>query len=123
MKKNNKNSKISEYKCPNCSAPLSFSPKSARLECAACGSSFPVEEISFQDRNVQEVESFNWKQYKKNLSQERMKNTAVFTCQSCGAKIEADATTGATKCPYCDKNPDLQTVSTRFCFYQIGLCI
>ena len=33
------------YKCPNCGAPLEFSPESQRFECSFCGSSFSEEEL------------------------------------------------------------------------------
>ena len=33
------------YKCPNCGAPLEFSPESQKFECSFCGSSFSEEEL------------------------------------------------------------------------------
>ena len=33
------------YKCPNCGAPLEFSPESQKFECSFCGSSFTEEEL------------------------------------------------------------------------------
>ena len=38
-------SKINNYKCPNCTAALSLSTDSGRLECQHCGSSFEAEYV------------------------------------------------------------------------------
>ena len=92
---------VNEYKCPNCGAPLEFDPESGQMRCAACGSAFSVSEVSMSARGVHEQQGFDWSGYKNETSHETM-NTAVYTCQSCGATIEADGTTAATKCPYCD---------------------
>lgn len=97
-------SELQEYKCPNCSAPLKYSPSLKMLYCSACDSSFSIEELSKEERNVEEVKTFDWGDWENQLSHEHLENTAVYTCQSCGAKIEADISTGATKCPYCDNN-------------------
>jgi DNA-directed RNA polymerase subunit RPC12/RpoP len=95
---------LQEYKCPNCSAPLSYKPKKGVLECGSCGSSFTIPELSARERNLEEVTAFDWGDWEANLSRDHLANTAVYTCKSCGAAIEADATTGATRCPYCDNN-------------------
>ena len=94
---------VNEYKCPNCGAPLSYDPGTGQMSCAACGSTFSVSEVSLSARSIHETEGFDWSGYKNETSQETM-HTAVYTCQSCGATIEADASTAATKCPYCDNN-------------------
>lgn len=94
---------VNEYKCPNCGAPLAYDPETGQMSCEACGSAFPVSEVSMAGRGFQQVEGFDWTGYKNETSQETM-HTAVYTCQSCGATIEADASTAATKCPYCDNN-------------------
>lgn len=94
-------SNVNEYKCPNCGAPLEYDPESGQLKCAACGSTFSVEEVSLSARGIEETGGFDWGAYRNETSQETM-HTAVYTCQSCGATIEADTTTAATRCPYCD---------------------
>jgi DNA-directed RNA polymerase subunit RPC12/RpoP len=94
---------VNEYKCPNCGAPLSYNPETGQMSCESCDSSFSMEEVSMAARNLHKVEGFDWSGYKNETSHETM-HTAVYTCQSCGATIEADASTAATKCPYCDNN-------------------
>ena len=93
-----------EYKCPNCGAPLTYSPGTGQLVCESCDSTFGLEEVSLGQRNVKKVESFDWGKYKRNFSGQKLEHTAVYNCKSCGAVIEADAATAATKCPYCDNN-------------------
>lgn len=92
-----------EYKCPNCGAPLAYDPGSGQMKCDACGSTFTVEEVSLSARNVHTVEGFDWSGYKNEMGRQTM-DTAVYVCQSCGAEIEADPSTAATRCPYCDNN-------------------
>lgn len=92
---------VNEYKCPYCGAPVTYDPESGRMSCAACGSNFSVAEMSMASRNLHQVPGFDWSGYRNETSHETM-HTAVYTCQSCGATIEADASTAATKCPYCD---------------------
>ena len=36
---------LTNYQCPACTGPLQFSPKTNKLECEFCGSSFDVKEI------------------------------------------------------------------------------
>ena len=95
---------LSQFKCPTCGAPLAWSPKLKKLHCAACGNSFEADGSLPGSRDVEEVSSFNWGAYKEGLTHEKLDNTAVYTCVSCGAEIEADLNTVATKCPYCDNN-------------------
>ena len=33
------------YKCPNCGAPLTFSPESQKFECSFCGAALTEEEL------------------------------------------------------------------------------
>lgn len=83
--------------------PLTFSANEGVLKCNACGNSFPVETVKALYDSEQKKTEFNWGDYKKNLDQsEKLENTNLYICRSCGAAIETDATTVATHCPYCD---------------------
>jgi len=95
---------VNAYKCPQCGAPLAFDPASQQVKCAHCGGEFSVEAVQAFHRAESDGQAFDWGEYKQGLSQETLDNTVVYRCQSCGAEIETDANTAATKCPYCDNN-------------------
>ncbi len=90
------------YKCPACSSALRFMP-AGNLHCDSCGNDYEVEAIKalyeFDDEG-----GFDWGDYKKDRAgaQERLNESVVYVCRSCGAAIETDRTTVATRCPYCD---------------------
>lgn len=92
---------ISGYKCPCCSAPLTFDGASQQMMCSNCSNSFDVAVL---DQFKQETESsdresnFDWSR----VDGEQIDGTVVYTCPSCGGEIIGDSATAATKCPYCD---------------------
>ena len=46
------------YKCPNCSAGLTFDSKSQKMKCEYCGSTYSLDEldkIAEQEEEVKEV--------------------------------------------------------------------
>lgn len=94
---------VIQYKCPKCGAPIKFSPNSQSITCDYCSNTFDLSEIKTDDEQ-EETESFDWGDYKKNLSNEKLSDTLVYSCTSCGASIETDSTTMATVCPYCNNN-------------------
>ena len=98
-----------EYKCANCGAPLAFDAATQSLSCANCGSTFTVESLaeawqSVADGIKDEDQEFSWGSLESAMPQETLSEMALYTCQSCGAEIEADLNTAATRCPYCDNN-------------------
>ena len=99
---------VTEYKCPNCGAPLSFDAESKSIKCNNCGSSFSVKEVVDFNEPENDSSEFDWKDYKKNLNGEKLDDVKVYKCESCGAEIETDANTAATTCPYCNNNVILQ---------------
>ncbi len=88
------------YKCPSCGAPLAYSAEGGKLHCSSCDNDYDIEALECAER--ENKESFDWGEYKKTLSSEKLQNTVIYSCKSCGANIEADANTAATHCPYCD---------------------
>ncbi len=95
--------RLESYKCPSCSAPLRYDP-SGKLVCDSCGNEYDPEVIELMDSYDRQEAEFDWGDYKKNLAEnaERIENSVVYVCRSCGATVETDATTAATHCPYCD---------------------
>lgn len=95
---------LSQFKCPNCSAPLAWSAELQKLHCEACGSAFAPDEEFLKTQGVKNDTEFDWGDYKKKLQTEPLDGVRTYTCVSCGATVEVDENTAATKCPYCDNN-------------------
>lgn len=104
---NTQRNKALEYKCPNCSAALSFDPGQQRVACPNCGTVFENEALSAIAEDAQGG-GFDWGDYKRSFARSERLETKVYQCQGCSALIEADENTAATKCPYCDSNVVLQ---------------
>ena len=80
------------YKCPNCGAPLEFSPESQKFECSFCGSSFSEEEL----QKYEPAQSSEQTIVQEPAEEEGKEETAVlYTCPSCGAQIVTTETTAA----------------------------
>ncbi len=96
---------VINYKCPNCSAGLTYDGKTKKMVCAFCGSSFDPEEIEKTGERGEEREdtSPHWEGFEAH-EWDDASGIRVWHCPSCGAEIFAEETEGARKCPYCD-NP------------------
>ena len=112
---------ITENKCPLCGGVLAFDPVSGKVVCQYCDSIFEPGAVGLDARGEpadvaepafpgeaeegpefrEEAPVFDWGNYKENAAKLRLDGTAVYHCRSCGAVIETDATTAATRCPYC----------------------
>ena len=104
------------YKCPNCSASLTFDPATQMLTCAFCESAFTIEYMenlaaeeaaraegntSSSNENNQpvdkldfaepEISADNWEEY----------GVSSIICNSCGAGLITDENTAATFCAFC----------------------
>ena len=103
-------SSMTEYKCPSCGSTLEFNPEKGKLFCEACGNEYETDAIkafmkASENEETQERKHFNWDEYRKNKEEYKpLEGVKVYVCQSCGASIETDENTAATKCPYCDSN-------------------
>lgn len=101
------------YQCPNCGAPIYFSPTDSEIKCDYCGSQFEVAVIEklYQDKiqakNTQ-GKTLNWQDATPSDAWEahETEGLQVYHCQSCGAEIVADEDTIATSCVYCG-NPTI----------------
>ncbi len=99
---------LTNYQCPNCNGPLQFDPKTQKLKCEQCGSSFTTDEIDqyFYESNQEAIgvdDASKQKEAAETLqwSEEEVKTMRAYTCPSCGAQLIADENTAATSCPYC----------------------
>ncbi len=96
--------KIKEYKCPCCSGAIEFDAELQKLKCPYCDTEFEIETLREYDKDLgnDAGDSFDWKEkaggkWKKDEAE----GISVYSCNSCGGEIVADATTAATSCPYC----------------------
>ena len=103
------------YKCPNCSAPLSYQPGKETITCEYCGTEFKTETIEELYRQAEEraaaladLEDKKWEtqQAGSEWSEEDAAGLRSLVCSSCGAEIVADANTMSTQCAYCG-NPTM----------------
>ncbi len=92
--------------CKNCSHALVFDPKSQKLVCSSCGSTFLPEEI--ED---------NSQKYREDLQAEAMEEVYgskdgkymdcyIYSCAQCGGEIVVNGTEASTTCIYCG-NPNV----------------
>ena len=102
---------VKNYKCPCCSAALVFSGSTQKLHCDSCGNDFEPEtlaQIDEADSAAQSQSKFQWDDYTPREFVMDDSQFAVCVCPSCGAEITADASLGATICPYCDNTTILK---------------
>lgn len=102
---------LQQFKCPCCDGAIEFDARQQKMACPYCGSEFDVETLAAYDAELQGIpqEDMSWNTQAG--SQWQAGETAglwVYCCQSCGGEIVADATTGATECPFCG-NPVVVT--------------
>ncbi|MDO4280347.1 MAG: TFIIB-type zinc ribbon-containing protein [Peptococcaceae bacterium] len=100
-------SSVTEFKCPNCGAPLNFSPEDGEVKCEFCGSTFAVDVLEklYADAQAEagNGSDIDWGQETPGSQWAEGEEAAlqVFLCPSCGAEIIADDNTIATTCVYC----------------------
>ena len=99
---------ITDFKCPNCGAPLAFSPSDGEVKCAYCDSTFQasVLEKLYADEQAPSGtsdEAVDWGKTPPGSSWEAGEEESlyVYSCPSCGAQIICDENTIATSCVYC----------------------
>ena len=98
-------SELIEYKCPCCAGKLEFNSGTQNMKCPFCESEFDVETVQKYNEELAAASAANG-QLEASAGGEwasgETNGMNVYHCQSCGAEIIADATTGASSCPYCD---------------------
>ena len=86
--------------CKNCAAPIVFDPKSQRVVCHSCDSSFDPQTVDVHEEfpDLQKVDED--KAHPDDLYKQFMA-CRVYTCQSCGGEIFIHGSEASTKCIYC----------------------
>lgn len=101
---------IVNYKCPNCTASMSYNGKQNKMTCEYCGSTFDLDDLEALKTDEKELEAEeaegkdnHWEGFQPEEWQTGdMEGMKVWNCTSCGAEVIAEDTAGSMKCPYCD---------------------
>ena len=80
------------FKCPSCGGYLEYDPAGQRFLCPYCGASFNEDELREQSAAKEQQARADRGAPPSGLRS--------YHCQSCGAEIVTDDTTGATRCYY-----------------------
>lgn len=98
---------LREYKCPCCGGQIAFSATHQKLKCEYCDTEFDVETLQQYDEDLAHdvPDEMEWStDAGGEWSEDENEGVYVYSCNSCGGEVIADATLAATVCPYCD-NP------------------
>lgn len=102
-------SAITEQKCPHCGGSVEFNVGTQNLKCPYCDAEFDIAAIQqAEDFAANTVEQINWNSQGSQWGAGETDGMSVYACKSCGGEIVADATTGATSCPYCGNQVVMQ---------------
>ena len=96
-------SQIIEYKCPCCSGNIEFDSETQMMKCPYCETTFDPSALLEKDEalNNSKPDELEWEVPQQQFTADDMSGMNVYVCRSCGGEILADATTGATHCPFC----------------------
>ena len=95
---------LQEFKCPCCDGAIEFDSGSQKMKCPFCDTEFEVETlVSYNEEIKKDVaDDMQWDaQAGQEWSEDEQTQLRTYVCRSCAGEILADATTGATECPYC----------------------
>jgi DNA-directed RNA polymerase subunit RPC12/RpoP len=92
-----------KYECPSCGGAIEFDSTLQEMKCPFCGTTYDAATLKSYD-DVQKTKrgsDMNWKTEEKSWREDEKTGMRSYICQSCAGEILADATTGATFCPFC----------------------
>ena len=96
-----------EYECPCCGGMVEFDSSIQKLKCPYCDTEYEMDALQGyeEDKKTESADEMNWEEPGSTTwTDEEKAGMKVYVCQSCGGEIICDATTAATKCPYCENN-------------------
>ena len=102
-------STLTEQKCPHCGGAVEFNIGAQTLKCPYCDTEFDIAAMQqAEEFAANAVEQINWNSQGSQWDAGETDGMSVYACKSCGGEIVADATTGATSCPYCGNQVVMQ---------------
>jgi len=104
---------MAKYNCKTCGAELFFNPKTGKLECEYCGSSFlPSEyeetpevtpEEAAPQEPVKDPETGEDYVTDETSTDDSTGDLVIYKCPHCGAEVITSKQTAATTCVYCNR--------------------
>ena len=88
------------YKCPCCGAGLEYSALSGKWDCGACQNSFELKTLQEYEKAVEASAEPSRLDFDAYAGSEQAAAPG-YVCPSCGAEIQSDGVTAATRCLYC----------------------
>lgn len=99
-------------RCPNCGAAFEYSADRQMLHCRQCGTDMTVDAYRQYEQTQSAAPDEGTAreagpEYREQTEKQRgQMNMKIYHCSSCGAQLETDPDTVATRCAYCG-NPTL----------------
>ena len=96
--------RIISYQCPNCEAPLSYTPEKQGFECEYCLSFFKEEALrAMQEEGTDAPLAEEAPEEEMATAEEgdTFEGMEEYACPNCGAEVACDGNTVATFCCYC----------------------
>lgn len=95
---------LQQYKCPCCSGGIEFNSTVGKMKCPFCDSEFDMASLKEVDdalaSGVQDDMTWDTNAGSE-FNDSEAEGMAAYSCQSCGAQIITEKTTGASTCPFC----------------------
>jgi DNA-directed RNA polymerase subunit RPC12/RpoP len=98
---------VLEYKCPCCNAGINFDSTLQRMKCPYCETEFDAEAL--RQFNAVQEETHGPAQWEESGAPWDDAGLQGYRCPSCAGELVGDATTAATRCPYCGNPAVLPT--------------
>ena len=92
--------------CKNCAHALVFDPRTQRLVCDSCGSTFAPEEIESEAKEYRQDLQAETAEQVYGTAEEKYMDCYVYECAECGGEIIINGTEASTTCVYCG-NPNV----------------
>lgn len=98
------------YECPSCGAGLEFNPKTQKLDCKYCKSSFDPKDLEEKLKDAKGDKGFSVENSKDENGNEKVDvyEAVVYRCTQCGAELITTDETIATFCSYCGSSAILE---------------
>ena len=98
---------LQQFKCPSCDGAIEFDSSLQKMKCPYCDTEFEMADLLAYDQALKDQveDRMEWDSAAGGEWQDgETDGMRIYTCSSCGGEIVADASTGATECPFCS-NP------------------
>ena len=95
---------LQQFKCACCDGAIEFDSGSQKMKCPYCDTEFDVETLTSYNEELQQdqADDLHWENAAGQAwTEDEQTGLRSYVCTACAGEIMADATTGATTCPYC----------------------